>query len=178
MVLADSRRIPRAPRYSGATLSLVAVSPTGLSPAVVTFSIVFGYTFFSRCWWSYNPGHALTWPVWAHARSLATTCAIVVYFLFLRVLRCFSSPRSPHITWCRDRSRRVSPFGHRRVIAHLPLTAAFRSLSRPSSPPRATGIPHAPLFAFPLSLRRLFKPRSLLDSRLWMAHGHPSVNLL
>ena len=49
---------------------------------------------------------------------------------------------------CRDRSRRVSPFGHPRVIGHLPLTAAFRSLSRPSSPPRATGIPRAPLFAF------------------------------
>ena len=96
MVLADSRRIPRAPRYSGATLVQVGVSPTGLSPAVVTFSTVFGYTFFSRCWWSYNPARALTRTVWASARSLATTCAIVVYFLFLRVLRCFSSPRSPH----------------------------------------------------------------------------------
>ena len=78
-------------------MSLVAVSPTGLSPAVVTFSTVFGYTFFSRYWWSYNPARALTRTVWADARSLATTCAIVVYFLFLRVLRCFSSPRSPHL---------------------------------------------------------------------------------
>ena len=73
----------------------VGVSPTGLSPAVVTFSTVFGYTFFSRCRWSYNPARALTRTVWASARSLATTCAIVVYFLFLRVLRCFSSPGSP-----------------------------------------------------------------------------------
>ena len=72
------------------------------------------------------------------------------YFLFLRVLRCFSSPGSPTATqavW-RDRSRRVSPFGHPRVAGYLPLTAAFRSLSRPSSPPRATGIPHAPLSSF------------------------------
>ena len=153
MVLADSRRIPRAPRYSGAALLQIRVSPTGLSPAPVTLSSVFGYTSLSRRRRSYNPCHALTCQVWATARSLATTCAIVVYFLFLRVLRCFSSPRSPHITWCRDRSRRVSPFGHRRVIAHLPLTAAFRSLSRPSSPPRATGIPHAPLFAFPFSFQ-------------------------
>ena len=79
------------------------------------------------------------------------------YFLFLRVLRCFSSPGSPTtatVVW-RHRCRRVSPFGHPRVAGHLPLAAAFRSLSRPSSPPRATGIPHAPLFAFPLSLRRL-----------------------
>ena len=72
------------------------------------------------------------------------------YFLFLRVLRCFSSPGSPtakQAVW-RDRSRRVSPFGHPRVAGYLPLTAAFRSLSRPSSPPRATGIPHAPFLSF------------------------------
>ena len=31
----------------------------------------------------------------------------------------------------------VAPFGHPRVNGYLPLTAAFRSLSRPSSPPRA-----------------------------------------
>ena len=35
-----------------------------------------------------------TTPVWALPRSLATTWGIIVYFLFLRVLRCFSSPRS------------------------------------------------------------------------------------
>ena len=48
------------------------------------------------CRRSYNPGRCRkTTPVWAGARSLATTCAIVIYFLFLRVLRCFSSPGSP-----------------------------------------------------------------------------------
>ena len=36
-----------------------------------------------------------TTQVWALPRSLATTGGIIVYFLFLRVLRCFSSPRSP-----------------------------------------------------------------------------------
>ena len=38
---------------------------------------------------------------------------------------------------CRGRPRRVAPFGYPRLIGYLPLTAAFRSLSRPSSPPRA-----------------------------------------
>ena len=38
---------------------------------------------------------------------------------------------------CRNRFRRVAPFGHPRVYGYLPLAAAFRSLSRPSSPPRA-----------------------------------------
>ena len=33
--------------------------------------------------------------VWPLSRSLAATQEIVIYFLFLRVLRCFSSPRAP-----------------------------------------------------------------------------------
>ena len=86
------------------------------------------------------------------------------YFLFLRVLRCFSSPRSLtdlRSAW-RHRCRRVAPFGNPRVTGHLPLTAAYRSLSRPSSPPGATGIPRAPLSAFVLR----FQPRSLALTRL------------
>ena len=59
-------------------------------------------------------------------------------FLFLRLLRCFSSPGSlrtamdsPGGAW--SLSRRVSPFRHPRIYAHLQLPAAFRSLSRLSS---------------------------------------------
>ncbi len=37
--------------------------------------------------------HAVTWVVWANPRSLATTRGIIIYFLFLQVLRCFSSLR-------------------------------------------------------------------------------------
>ena len=64
------------------------------------------------------------------------------FFLFLRVLRCFSSPGSlPYVMyWRMDDSGlhcRVSPFGYLRVIRCLLLTAAFRSLSRPSSAPSA-----------------------------------------
>ena len=44
---------------------------------------------------SYYPAPASTGPVWAPASSLAATGAIDVFFLLLRVLRCFSSPRSP-----------------------------------------------------------------------------------
>ena len=43
--------------------------------------------------WSYNPTHAVTCVVWALPLSLATTGGIIVYFLFLQVLRCFSSLR-------------------------------------------------------------------------------------
>ena len=61
-----------------------------------------------------------------------------IFFLFLRLLRCFSSPGSLRIPmdsvygdW--GLLSRVSPFRHLRVNGYLLLTAAFRSLSRLSS---------------------------------------------
>ncbi len=87
---------------------------------------------------SYNPTHAVTWVVWALPRSLATTGGIIVYFLFLQVLRCFSSLRWPSSLMNDVPSEhRVVPFGNPRIKGHLHLPAAYRSLSRPSSPPRA-----------------------------------------
>ena len=44
---------------------------------------------------SYNPSGTGIPLVWALPRSLATTGGITFCFLFLRVLRCFSSPGSP-----------------------------------------------------------------------------------
>ena len=66
-----------------------------------------------------------------------------VCFLFLQVLRCFSSLRClmryyfTHNAMPEHYLRRVPPFGHLRVNGYLLLTAAFRSLSRPSSAPSA-----------------------------------------
>ena len=71
--------------------------------------------------------------VWALPRSLATTSGIVVYFLFLRVLRCFSSPTYLSQSYFIQKgvaghnSYGVSPFGHLRIKAQL---AAPRSLSQ------------------------------------------------
>ena len=79
-----------------------------------------------------------TAPVWASPRSLAATGGIIVYFLFLEVLGCFGSLRSPRRGKRAGDSPsdcRVVPFGHLRVTGHLHLTADFRSLPRPSSPP-------------------------------------------
>ena len=58
-------------------------------------------------------------------------------FLFLQVLRCFSSLRSPHNHGNDSSSHWVPPFGNPRVKGYLHLTVAYRSLSRPSSPLRA-----------------------------------------
>ena len=60
------------------------------------------------------------------------------FFLFLRVLRCFSSPGSlPYVMdWRMDDGgvlRRVSPFRDLRINGYLLLPEAYRSLSRLSS---------------------------------------------
>ena len=64
------------------------------------------------------------------------------WFLFLRVLRCFSSPRSLRLTMYSSSDLIffiwvVSQFGDLRIEAYLQLPAAYRSLSRPSSAPDA-----------------------------------------
>ena len=58
-------------------------------------------------------------------------------FLFLQVLRCFSSLGSPPFQDIPSSTGWVAPFGHLRIkdCVHLPVT--FRSLPRPSSPLRA-----------------------------------------
>ena len=84
--------------------------------------------------------------VWPLPISLATTFGISVDY--------FSSPyldvsvqAVPHI-WLFDSPYvdrgllcRVSPFGYLRIVAHLQLPEAFRSLSRPSSAPDAKAFP-------------------------------------
>ena len=77
--------------------------------------------------------------VWAVPGSLATTTGIVVYFLFLLVLRCFSSQSSRYIAYefnYAPRGITRARFPHSEIhgsklVRQLP--AAFRSLLRPSS---------------------------------------------
>jgi hypothetical protein len=80
---------------------------------------------------------AVTLPVWAPARSLATTCAITSCFLFLGLLRCFSSAGLPLLLGDESSTHRVAPFGYLRIYSYVRIPVAFRSLSRPSSPTRA-----------------------------------------
>ena len=54
-------------------------------------------------------------------------------FLFLRLLRCFTSPGCPRNIRLQNFFCKVSPFGYPRIYRHLLLPVAFRSLLRPSS---------------------------------------------
>ena len=84
---------------------------------------------------SYNPSRTGMRLVWALPRSLATTGGITFCFLFLLVLRCFSSQRLPSSWMSNGPSVRwVAPFRYPRIKGCLHLPAAFRSLPRLSSP--------------------------------------------
>ena len=116
-------------------LSITLLARTGLSPAMERLSRRFRFVT-HRISWPYYPGHAVTWSVWAVPRSLATTGGITVVFFSSGYLD-VSVPRVrplsgsiPSVCW-------VAPFGHPRIKSHVQIPAAFRSLSRPSSPLRA-----------------------------------------
>ena len=152
MVLPGSRRVPRVPRYSGTgrgSLSLFAYGAFTLCRR--SFQIVRLRDRFvtPRCHCSdIKPGPATPPPqrlqTW-HDDGLGSSLFARRYwgnrvcFLFLRVLRWFTSPG-----WLRhpmdsdgdleDCPRGVAPFGNLRVKACLRLTEAYRSLPRPSSP--------------------------------------------
>ena len=98
----------------------------------------------------YYPAGASTPAVWAPPLSLATTRGITIVLFSCRYLDVSVRGVRPALSGARPSAARVPPFGHPRIKGHLRLPAAFRSLSRPSSPPRATGIPRAPFsFSFP-----------------------------
>ena len=75
----------------------------------------------------------------------------LVYFLFLQVLRCFSSLRLPLYLNIDNypSGNWVVPFGNPWIKGYLLLPMAYRSLSRPSSPPRAKASTRRPNFLSP-----------------------------
>ena len=94
MVPANSDRIPRVPPYSGGGPLDKCLPVPDFHRLRSNFPDGSGShsSIFSR---SYNTATAVTATVWAPSISIATTLDIDTFFLFLPVLRCFSSRRSP-----------------------------------------------------------------------------------
>jgi hypothetical protein len=95
--------------------------------------------------------------VWALPCSLATTWGIISYFLFLRVLRCFSSPGWLSFE-CYTFSIAGCPI---RKSPDYRLYAATRSLSQLTTSfiaSQCQGIHHTPLFALNILKSFLFTP--------------------
>ena len=147
MVLPDSRGIPRVPRYSGTcpasrhvvaygaltlcgrsfqivrlTCRLVTRRPCGLAgpttPPCMHDGL--GCSAFARRYWRNH--YLFSLPAGTE----------MVHFPALSSLRLWIQRRI-----LRNDPKGVSPFGNPRVKAHLQLTGAYRSLSRPSSTPGA-----------------------------------------
>ena len=141
----------------------LGASRTGLSPSLAGLSRprrLAPRTPTSR---SHNPDPAsrigLGWSPFAHRYWGNRGC-----FLFLRVLRCFSSPGWPPLARIRELTPPgVAPFGHPGITACVRLPRAYRSLPRPSSPPRAKAST-VRLFALDL------KPRVLLSAGFLSHH--------
>ena len=104
--------------------------------------------------WSYNPVTASTATVWAAPLSLATTRGIILIFSSYGYLDVSVPHVRPDKVGDGPPARRVAPFGHPRIKGYLLLPVAFRSLSRPSSPPRAKASTVCPCL---LSARRTIK---------------------
>jgi hypothetical protein len=82
--------------------------------------------------------------------------------LFLRVVRCFTSPGSPALRRDGLFTHRVSPFGYRRLMTCTRLPGAFRSVPRPSSAFVAQASPVRLLSLLPsCGEHALFAPRPL-----------------
>ena len=137
MVPDDSGRIPRAPPYSGAASTHVKPSDTGLSPSADPLPMGFSWLFMSSLSAVLQPRTMSGLGSSAFARRYLRNRLL---FLFLQVLRCFSSLRLASSCLCIRHvihgydSVWVPPFGYRRLFTCLPLTVAFRCLLRPSSP--------------------------------------------
>ena len=137
MVPADSRKVSRAPRYSGYYQDLYRLTCTGLSPSMIVLSKTFQF-FVQSMSQSYNPKFAVTNLVWANSISLAATQEITIVFFSSGYLDVSVLRVSFHINMDDYSSNnRVSPFGYLRINMYVPLPVTFRSLSRPSSPLRA-----------------------------------------
>ena len=147
MVPPDSGRIPPVPPYSGFPSPDIILSPTGLSPPMVVLSstVLLEFCLDLR---ALQPRKRLD------VSGLGSSAFARHYsrnhycFLFLRLLRCFSSAGSPPIKGCLAFNQTGCPIrksGYQHLFAVTPglsqlVTSFFAS--------RSLGIPRAPLVTF------------------------------
>ena len=152
---ANSHRISRVPRYSGycQVHSLFRIQDFHLlwSNFPVCSSITNESTL-----QSYNPNNAETVLVWAGPRSLATTKGITFVFSSYGYL----DVSVPHVRspLCGVTCLLHAGLPHSEIcgsISYVPIPAAYRSLSRPSSPPRAQASTVCPYLFCRLSVLKL-----------------------
>ena len=171
MVLPDSHGISRAPCYLGTVRESHRVSPTGVSPSMPTLSTRLrllkrfltpcrisssGWTVpqprsRNACWLSHVIGLACS--PFAHHYSGNRGC-----FLFLWVLRCFTSPRYLHLPYVFRQGRwaitpnQVSPFGNPRIEVWLPTPRGLSQAPTSFIGSWCQGIHRVPLLTWQLQM--------------------------
>ena len=156
MVGPDSYGIARAPHYLGVISRGYSLSCTGLSPSAAGFpnTIPLKSNFVTR---PYICRRKTMIPRHPMHNDCSLTCIrfrlhpfrspllrASLRFLFLRLLRCFTSPGCRRHGRPLDCSSEVSPFGYPRIDGCLLLPVAFRSSLRPSSASGAEASPACP----------------------------------
>ena len=140
MVDPDSDRVSRAPPYSGTaswrTNDFAYKTVTFFGPAfqLILLSLIFDHS-------TGHPHAALQHRLrrFGLLRVRSPLLAESLLISFPGLLRWFTSSSMAPVSYfiqifrCRNRFLRVTPFGYLRVNGYVLLTAAFRSLSRPSS---------------------------------------------
>ena len=123
-------------RLTQDTAMLHVLACTGLSPSMIAISKTFHFVLFSNVA-VLLPRGCRKHPRFGLIPGRSPLLGESRLFSIPAVLRCFSSLRLPALRHDASSMQRVVPFGNPRIKGHLHLPAAYRSLSRPSSPLRA-----------------------------------------
>ncbi len=141
MVPVDSVGVPRDPTYSGTLREVIQCRLRDCHPLWPAFPVRFDYqiTFLLPCGRPYNPAEENLRGL-GYFRFARRYSGNRVFFLLLRLLRCFSSPRSPRTPMYSAYASSGIPGST--LVCQLP--RAFRRLPRPSTPPDAKTSPMRP----------------------------------
>ena len=139
MDLPDSNQVPRDWFYSGTHQESIRFYIRDCHPLRSRFpSSSAGKSFCNSVLMAPRPRRAEAPRFRLYSFSLAATGEVEFFFPFLRLLRCFSSPRSLHMTYVFSHGYlKRGGFPHSdiygsKLVCQLPV--AFRRLQRPSSP--------------------------------------------
>ena len=133
MVPADSDRIPRAPPYSGGDWDISRLPVRDCHPLRSLFPKRSGFLIYRWCH-SYNPETSVNSLGLGSAPFARHYSGYRLFFLLLRVLRCFSSPGSPSFTGVAGLQPAGLPhsemLGSKPVCSSPSLFAAYHDLLR------------------------------------------------
>jgi hypothetical protein len=171
VVLPDSHGISRAPCYLGTRPGVARVSPTGVSPSMPTLSTRLRLLkrFLTPCRIS-SSGWTVPLPRLRNACRLSRVSGLACSpfahhysgnrgcFLFLWVLRCFTSPRYLHLPYVFRQGRwaitpnQVSPFGNPRIKVWLPTPRGLSQVPTSFIGSWCQGIHRVPLLTWQLQM--------------------------